>query len=197
MKNSLKILILLLSIVPLSAQTGHWEKLNPPVSPSPRSGFGMCSIGLHKALLYGGNGKKINGNSNNKDTWLFDYDSKTWVELKPQNNPGYRNYHSMCQLSENIVLLFGGMADTPLELDDTWLFNLNDTSWIKLNIEIHPERRSNYGLSQIGENFAILFGGKTKNFNLLNDTWLFDLKNKHGFVLIQYQIGGITIEDLI
>ncbi len=179
LKKSLQLFLLCFIVFSSSlfAQTGHWEKLNPPVSPPVRFAHGMAPIGYHKVLLFGGtgDGAGIDKNQNYGDTWLYDYDQNSWIELKPKSSPPFRSFHNMCKLSENIILLYGGMISESKYFNDTWIFNLIDTSWTMLQLDSVPDHLSHFGLSQISENKAILFGGvKFENAEIINDTWLFD-----------------------
>ncbi len=181
LKKSLQLFFLSFNVFSstLFAQTGHWEKLNPPVSPSVRQEFGMASIGYRKALLFGGYGHFANGfRGYLGDTWLFDYETKTWSELESKVSPKNRSDHQMCQLSENFVLLFGGSNSEWEYFDDTWIFDLTDTSWTKLTLNNFPSARSNFGMSRISENKALLFGGRDYNIDTQYDTWIFDFDEK-------------------
>ncbi len=181
LKKSLQLFLLFLIVFssPLFAQIGHWEELNPPVSPSARQQHGMATLGDKISLLFGGYGFTKNGCCVFLgDTWLFDYKTKEWSELKPKVSPQQRYNHRMCQLSDNIVLLFGGSNDDNGYFDDTWIFNLTDTTWTKLEPKNHPEARSHFGLTQINENNALLFGGRNYNIDPKRDTWLFNYETK-------------------
>ncbi len=179
LKKSLQLFLLFFIVFssPLFAQTGHWEKLNPPVSPPARqiSGNGMTQIGYRKALLFGG---RIVNKSACNDIWLFDLDTKTWSELKPKNPPPIRFNHNFCRLNENTAVLFGGETSGMPFYEDTWLFDLSDTSWTKLELDTHPDGRVRFGMSQITENEVLLFGGQNMESETKQDTWLFNLENK-------------------
>jgi N-acetylneuraminic acid mutarotase len=181
MKTFIKYLLILgivILSVPLAAisQISSWNQLHPKNSPSPRIAHSMASLGNGKVLLFGGNGF-IDGKccSFLNDTWIFDNRTKEWVELKPSISLERRSNHRICQLSEDKVLLFGGSNGETEYYDDTWLFDLKDTSWQKLDVSNHPNARSHFGLSQISENKALLFGGRDYHYDSQRDTWIFDL----------------------
>jgi len=80
----------------------------------------------------------------------------------------------MCRITKNKVLLFGGSLTEMQYFDDTWIFDLADTSWTKIETKNFPSARSHFGMSQITENKALLFGGRDSNIDMQKDTWLFD-----------------------
>ncbi len=94
LKKSLQLFLLFFIVFSstIFAQTGHWEKLNPPVSPSARLAYGMSSIGNEQALLFSGKSYSGSGTQYFGDTWLFDYQNKIWTELKPKDSPKMRTY---------------------------------------------------------------------------------------------------------
>ena len=52
-----------------------------------------------------------------------------WEELHPKHNPGYRGAHSMAQIDEKKILLFGGGDASANPLNDTWIFDLETNDW--------------------------------------------------------------------
>lgn len=90
-----------------------------------------------------------------------------------------RNAHAMAYNSyDSSVYLFGG-ADEKKVLSDLWV--LNENKWNKIMVENGPEPRTfsnliydkkNQRLILFGGN-KVLFGTKTDEDNLLNDTWEF------------------------
>ena len=173
------LLLVILASLNLSAQTGHWEKLNPTISPSGRFAYGMTSIDSKKVMLFGGNGY-INSFccASLSDTWLFDLNSKEWTQLFPKISPPKRTNHRMCQISEKRVLLFGGDDDQSPYYDDTWIFDLTDTTWTKLEPTNHPNARSHFGLTRLNDSLALLFGGRDFNISPHRDTWIFNSNTK-------------------
>jgi N-acetylneuraminic acid mutarotase len=66
------------------------------------------------------------------ETWLYDYSSNNWTQLKPAENPGWRTRHAMAYSSAaDRIILFGGQNVTKRfnYTDDTWVFDFNTTTW--------------------------------------------------------------------
>ena len=64
------------------------------------------------------------------DTWTYDYDTNTWVELRPQPAPTARGWHAMAyDAPSRTILLFGGGVDRDHFLADTWVFDPARRVW--------------------------------------------------------------------
>jgi hypothetical protein len=71
------------------------------------------------------------------DTWAYDFNSDTWTEMQPNNNPSARNFHALAYDAQaDRVILFGGsewdenMNDKAL--GDTWAYDFNTNTWEEL-----------------------------------------------------------------
>jgi N-acetylneuraminic acid mutarotase len=84
-----------------------------------------------RTILFGGFARdQLEGIAH--ETWLYDYSSNNWTQLKPVENPGWRTMHAMAYSSAaDRIVLFGGqnVMVRYIYTDDTWVFDLNTTTW--------------------------------------------------------------------
>jgi N-acetylneuraminic acid mutarotase len=121
-----------------------------------------------KVLLFGGLNNQIND-----EFWEYDPATNIWTELNPSTKPEARYGHTMVYDSANQkIILFGGNSAEGY-MDDTWVYDYTNNTWIELNPTIHPSPR--YWHSMIYDTISqkgILFGGF--GGSLLSETWAYD-----------------------
>jgi len=114
------------------------------------------------------------------NTWKYNYSSNTWQILSITTSPRARSNHGMVYDSKNQqIILFGGLdTKTYDQLNDTWIFNLNENQWTQLNISNSPPVRSDMSFYYDDVLEAlIIFGGYTLYNQLIDDTWCFYTQN--------------------
>ncbi|OGU58324.1 MAG: hypothetical protein A2X64_09910 [Ignavibacteria bacterium GWF2_33_9] len=153
-------------------RTNNWDSIATDKVPSGETQM-MCQLDSENILLYGGWwGGYI------PEIYFFNKETYNYKLIKPNKDNIWRSKSAMVNLIDGIALTFGG--DTYDVIDsirnqfnnDTWLFNIKDTTWIELKPENIPPRRYWHNMVKIGEGKAILFGGIGAGY--LNDTWLFE-----------------------
>ncbi len=96
-----------------------------------------------------------------------------WTELTPPTSPSGRYFHTMAYDSRrNVVVLFGGAADTSTALGDTWEWN--GTNWTQRTPATSPPARYAAGMAyDSNRGVTMLFGGISSPASpaVLNDTW--------------------------
>lgn len=93
-----------------------------------------------------------------------------------------RRGHSMVYDSSNKVhIMFGGENNRGKLLDDTWVFDIWDNTWTKMNPPRKPSPRVWHSMAYDSNNdIVILFGGKTSDgYN--DETWVYDYKLNNWF----------------
>ncbi|MHA1966738.1 MAG: Kelch repeat-containing protein [Candidatus Hodarchaeales archaeon] len=167
--------------------TNTWENLNPITSPPPLWGHQMVYDSHSKKFILFGGGKTYNytnfwADNRSSETWEYDLPSNKWSQLLTSIEPSARFKHGMVYDSFfQKTLLFGGRINSYGE-GDTWIFDYQETKWIKLNPEIIPLDRSNVWYTR--SDFAmvydsynrktILYGGNDAGANIHNSTWIYD-----------------------
>jgi hypothetical protein len=149
-----------------------WTQVTPVgAKPSPRHYHKIAEISENKFLLYGGYDTAAVKN----DTWIYDLTLNIWIELVTAVNPLNRYQHTIVSIGNNKVMLYGGRKTYSLVMDETWVFNLDDTSWTKDINSINPPELYQHMMSQTcldGTKFVVLFGGAS-NSGEINETWTF------------------------
>ena len=150
----------------------NWTQLFPDPTPSERHGHFMTALDSGRVLLFAGerHGKFVL----NDETWVFDLSDTSWTQLFPDDPPSGRSSHAMARLSETQALVFGGSTAEVYYDDETWVFDLSDTSWTQDANTIQPGGRFGHAMSETsrdGSTRVVLFGGYSGSNN--DDTWTF------------------------
>lgn len=100
---------------------------------------------------------------------------KDWMKLYPSTAPSARSYHAMAPIwGTDKVLLFGGLDKHNNYKADTWIYDLENNSWIKMNPPIKPRERCGHAMAPIhGTDMILLFGGEDPYW-LSSETWIYD-----------------------
>lgn len=151
-----------------------WTRMDPTVSPPPHHFAAMAYHPLvDRVVLFGG--FDIYENVSLNDTWTYDYNTNTWIELDPAESPPARLYHAMAwDLWSNRMIMFGGVA-YPYEplFGDTWSLDLKRNSWTQLTPKREPNARA-WHVMQGTWGGAFLFGGSPQHeLYTYDDTWIY------------------------
>jgi len=150
-----------------------WTQLFPVQSPSARCFHAMAPITDEWIILFGGEDQLYWGDFVAGDTWLFDDDDGSWNLLFPEGDPGdpwARAFHSMAQLDETRLLLFGGDSDAGIT-NETWILEVEE-DWELQTPATAPSERGIMALANCGDSLAMLFGGLPEG-DEEDDTWIF------------------------
>ncbi|MFQ5456496.1 MAG: kelch repeat-containing protein [Nitrospirota bacterium] len=150
-----------------------WEEYKVYPFPSPREYAMMAySPSDNIAILFGGN---ASGNSLN-DIWKFNIETKMWDALVPSNSrPEARNKGKLVYSNNGSMILFGGINNEGLLLNDTWTYNIYSNIWKKESSSSSPLKRMGHDMVSTDDGI-IMFGGityhsKSKTYEILDDTW--------------------------
>ena len=162
--------------------SNKWTIVSPQTSPSRRSDPGAAyDAKAKKVIIFGGYGldDAIQG-----DTWAFDTESRTWVQMSPTNMPArryggvmvYDTYSERC-------LLFGGhlTAEDGKDLgyeNEIWAYDYAADDWAKIQTTNKPPARYWHDLAyDTDRQSIILFGGSQGGGNDLGDTWVYSCRD--------------------
>jgi len=145
----------------------NWTRKFPKTVPPARNEFSMTSIyGTDKVLFFGGHdGDYLD------DCWVYCLGNNDWVQKA--NGPSCRNSQGMASIySTDKIVLFGGY-DGIIRYNDTWIYDLSEDKWTKININRSPDGRHLHGMASIyNDDKVIMYGG----FNEVL-TWVYDFSN--------------------
>jgi hypothetical protein len=98
-----------------------------------------------------------------------------WRQLRGKGGPAARWDHTLAaDDAAKRLVLFGGRDAAGGALDDTWLYDLADRAWMRVDV---PGPAPRFGHAVTVDQKArrlILFGGQSGDV-FYNDTWIFDL----------------------
>ncbi len=153
--------------------TNNWTQATAATSPSYRYGFQLAYDSESDVIIfYGGN--EQGGRGFVDDTWAYDVDTDTWVEMNPTISPSPRMDFAMeyDSLNDRIILVSG----YPLSgvTSETWSYDYNTDTWTELSPAYGPTSRSNPSMAYDSESqVMVLFGGNTGT-EPLDDVWHYD-----------------------
>ena len=158
----------------------NWTKIISGNSPEPRRNHAMtCIYNSKDVLLYGGDYFKSGESSKVfDDTWIFNWDSKSWTNQYPNSNPRQRTATGMASIyNTDKVVVFSGMDYSNYQkYKDTWIYDFSENNWTRMAPATNPPKRWHHQMEMIyGTNEVLLFGGFDDNYD--NETWLYNYKN--------------------
>ncbi len=154
--------------------SNNWTEMNPISSPGLLYAFGMTyDTDSDRVILYGGKYKSNGYTRIEKETWAYDFNSNSWIKMNPPTSALRRGRFQMVyHVKWDRIILFGGDTEGII-YDDTWIYDYNSNSWIKLKTVNQPSKRYYSDLAYDNEsNRIILFGGSDFSGNPLNETWV-------------------------
>ncbi|MGI9667467.1 MAG: Kelch repeat-containing protein [Acidimicrobiia bacterium] len=150
-----------------------WKK-TAAGTPTPRGQFAFAPLPDGSAVLVGG---YVGDRFTYPGTWR--YLLKTWVRLETTNEPSARaGSVAAFDAESNVLVMFGG-AERPtvaeLPTNETWLLNLEDSSWLEVSPEVSPRPKSE-GHPTLFE-LAMVYDSESDRVILLiggDETWAYD-----------------------
>ena len=116
------------------------------------------------------------------DFWLFDVQSDSWLMINPHEgaNPPRRSLHTAVSIGTKMII-FGGVSDSNILLNDIWTYDVNTRMWEEVvigNAQDVPLPREGHvmvaGPTEETSSFTI-HGGMGYGYVPYEDTWTFDL----------------------
>ena len=150
-----------------------WTNMNPGPSPSDRVWHKMAhDAESDRTVLFGG----ILGTTRLdllRDTWAYNFNANSWVEMNPEEAPARDDTHEMVYdaNTDRIVLYQSWYSPR-----DTWAYDFDRNTWTRTAISMGPSTRAGPRLAYDTESDRIvLFGGGTgSGFNIVgsDETWV-------------------------
>ena len=123
--------------------------------PTPRAAHAAAVLD-DKILLFGGrhDSRRLN------DLWVLDMEQMTWTEITCEQMPAGRSWHSFTAVSDDEVLLYGGLSNDRQPLADCFIYNVTLNKW--LTVSIRPEPRLwHSAVFSPGDQQVFIYGGGT------------------------------------
>lgn len=127
-----------------------------------------------RIILFGG--YSISRDEMYQDTWAYDFNSDSWVEMKPAIHPPGQNFHSMTyDVKADRVILWGGDTETgssrPPKDPSVWAYDYNTNTWEQKLTDDGPGARAYAAMAyDTSSDRVILFGGYTIGSN---EMWVY------------------------
>jgi len=168
MKTTRVILLFIFLINTSITAEDDWIQMNPNQNPGNSSGHAVAYISDGKVLFTDGSSwAQFN------ETWIYDFNDNAWTQMNPVTKPDSRWLHKLSYIGEDRTILFSGDRFGLEDLNDTWTYDLSDNTWTQMNPQNSPNTRYAYGLTHIGDDKALLFGGQVSS-QVWNDLWVYD-----------------------
>ncbi|KAF6155631.1 hypothetical protein GIB67_034726 [Kingdonia uniflora] len=163
----------------------RWQKVN---SGTPSGRFGQtCAVFGETLVLFGGiNDHGIRQN----DTWLGHIMRNGMLEIRLSwmlldvgpIAPPPRGAHAGCCVDDKKMVIHGGIGLNGQRLNDTWLLDISNgmrySAWREIVTRVSPPARSGHTLTCIGGTRMVLFGGRGRGYEVLNDAWVLDVRDE-------------------
>lgn len=164
-------------------QTNTWSNVYPTNAPPGRSDAAIVYDPITKqTILFGGMRDIGDTTYLLNDTWAYDYETNTWVELEPTVAPQIRYGSRMIYNSvDEKIILYGGNTFGELGKDEKlWTFEATTSTWEVLDLCEESGPRYWYGLAYDShQNELIAFGGTDLGPEIFqsNETWLYNFNS--------------------
>lgn len=144
-----------------------------------------------RVILFGG--FDFDSYQNFQDTWVYDYNTDTWTQMKPDNSPPGQNAHAMTyDPDSDRIILWGGYTKTPdpsnvVSLDSSvWAYDYNTNTWEQKVSSSAPGPRLDHALVyDANAGMVLMYGGSDRpswtgqmtnfrdllTYNVKSNTW--------------------------
>jgi hypothetical protein len=155
--------------------TNTWENLSQQDGPKGRYGHGFIyDEGRDRSILFFGTASST---IYYNDMWEYDYNTRTWKELKPSVVPSPR-CKGGCgyDIESDRIVFFGGFGMDQVNNAETWTYDHDENIWVNETPDVSPSpRMRNPMIYDEKADRIVLFGGWKGGNEVLGDTWAYDV----------------------
>lgn len=154
-------------------RNNSWSELTITSGSAPAPRFtanGVYYPSAQQMIIWSGQGAAFFN-----DVWAFDLGTKSWSQFNPPDPKPNARYGvaSIFDPQAKEMVAFAGFTDAG-RFDDTWRFNIENSTWKKISLVTHPEKRCLHSASYDAlRQRMIIYGGQTSGPR--GDIWAFDL----------------------
>ena len=150
-----------------------WVYLNPPLRG--RAGHTMSYDWKNRLMVMAGG---YNESLMLDDTWGYDAGINMWRYLAPWVQPEKLRFAAMdYDVSQGMFALFGGINETSVRKNDTWIYDPRGNIWTKRPPPSRPSARYSHAMAYDSESDRVILFGGSDGMNYLSDTWAYDYHN--------------------
>jgi N-acetylneuraminic acid mutarotase len=160
-----------------------WRKMRPSTSPSKDGGPMAYDAESDRVILFfGALSEKgdVFVNDPASETWVYDTEANIWTEMDSSEGPfGIYGAKMAYDVESDRMILFGGWDPDNLAggggINDTWTYDYNTNTWIKMQPEISPPGRYHHAMAYDAESDrVILWGGRGPVPVEVSSVWAYD-----------------------
>jgi len=161
-------------------QTDTWTETVDSAShdgssaPVRRAYNGIAYVGASKIIIFGG--QDASGTTLN-DTWIYDSENDSWTNMQPAVAPASAYHMDMAWINDDKVLLYGGIFGAGGASSETWVYDLSENNWTKINPATSPGATYKQALVHAGPGKVLMTGGQSKGAS----TWLYISPSQNWF----------------
>ncbi|MFW9794817.1 MAG: Kelch repeat-containing protein [Candidatus Thorarchaeota archaeon] len=160
--------------------SNNWTNMNPSNAPSSRVAPMAYDSESDRIILFAGGGFETWPLVMYTDTWAYDYNTNTWTEMNPAENPSSTGDLVYDEESDRVIM-FGGTLDwdeTEL-VSETWAYDFNTNTWTEMTPSLAPSQRARPFMTYDSESdLSFLYSGgwlvDSESYNIINDLWTYD-----------------------
>jgi len=108
-----------------------------------------------------------------QETWVYDFNSDTWTEMKPARSPAARHYYGLSyDPKSDRVILWGGFIGKEVQDSNVWSYDFNTNIWLELSPESGPDPRWYHAMAcDEASGRIIIYGGDDEGND---EMWAYD-----------------------
>jgi len=114
-----------------------------------------------------------------QETWVYDFNSDRWTEMKPARSPAARHYYGLAYDTESDrVILWGGFIGKDVLDHNIWTYDFNTNTWLELIPESGSDPRWYQAMAyDEASDRIIIYGGADEGsdemwaYSLSSNTW--------------------------
>ncbi|MFQ5918718.1 MAG: kelch repeat-containing protein [Thermoplasmata archaeon] len=156
--------------------TDTWTDMDPATKPPARWGRMAYDAESDRVVLFGGAvGHIVEGGTIYNDTWAYDFNNNSWTEMSPR--PSRATSHAMAYDTESdLIVVYGGeRASGGIHAEGTWVYDLNNDTWLDTNPSLEPPLGRHIGTAYDSMADRVIFwGGRSPTVGSIADIWSYD-----------------------